>query len=283
MRSTVHRLQRQAQQFICYEHWNPNAAERVVFLHGGGQTRWAWGDTAAEIAELGYCVLSMDQRGHGESSWMGKGAYSLDHFAGDLEALVLQDQRPVHFVGASLGGYVALILCAERHQKCFRSLTLVDISVTIQPRGVDRILSFMKAKPEGFESIEAVGEAVSEYLSHRNRPPSIDGLKRNLRQRNGRWYWHWDPNWLEPWVEVGIANVQDRFEAAATQLQIPTHLIRGLDSDVVSDSDVEYFKALVPHARVSVIASARHMVAGDSNRVFGATVASFLSNLRETK
>lgn len=248
-----------------------------MFLHGGGQTRWAWGETALKMAAKGYSVLSIDQRGHGESSWTGKGSYGLDDFVGDLESIVSTDIRPTHFIGASLGGYVSLLLCAERSRDWFRSLTLVDISVTIQPKGVDRILSFMKANPNGFESIEAVGLAVSEYLPHRNRLPTREGLRRSLRLRNGRWYWHWDPHWLEPWAEVGILHVQERFESAAQRLEIPTHLVRGLDSDVVSETDVDYFKSLVPHAQVSVIASARHMLAGDSNHVFGETVSHFLS------
>ena len=283
MRSTVHRLQRQPHQFICYEEWNANAPERVVFLHGGGQTRWAWGGTALELAKRGFCVWAVDQRGHGESSWMGRGSYSLDHFVGDLEALVLQDRRPVHFVGASLGGYISLLLCAEHMRSWFRSLMLVDISVTVQPKGVHRILSFMQAYPDGFESIEAAADAVSVYLSHRKRPSSIEGLRRNLRLDNGRWYWHWDPDWLEPWdADVGIAKVQSRFEAAAKQLTIPTLLIRGLESDVVSEADVDYLQKLVPHAKACVIGSARHMVAGDSNHVFGEAVSSFLSELQES-
>ena len=71
--------------------------------------------------------------------------------------------------------------------------------------------------------------------------------------------------------------LKNGLSSAAQRLEIPTHLVRGLDSDVVSQTDVDYFKSLVPHAQVSVIASARHMVAGDSNHVFGETVSQFLS------
>ena len=41
----------------------------VVLLHGGGQTRHAWGGAAASLARKGWCAYTIDQRGHGESEW----------------------------------------------------------------------------------------------------------------------------------------------------------------------------------------------------------------------
>ncbi len=45
------------------------ACDTVLLLHGGGQTRHAWGNTAMRIAQDGWCTISVDQRGHGESDW----------------------------------------------------------------------------------------------------------------------------------------------------------------------------------------------------------------------
>jgi len=39
----------------------------VLLLHGGGQTRYAWGATAGKLAEAGFHAVTMDLRGHGES------------------------------------------------------------------------------------------------------------------------------------------------------------------------------------------------------------------------
>ena len=56
----------------------------VVLLHGGGQTRFAWGSTARVLAERGWHVYRVDLRGHGESDWPDDGDYGPEAFAGDV-------------------------------------------------------------------------------------------------------------------------------------------------------------------------------------------------------
>ena len=41
----------------------------VLLMHGGGQTRHAWGNTAESLAEQGWKTVSLDLRGHGDSEW----------------------------------------------------------------------------------------------------------------------------------------------------------------------------------------------------------------------
>ena len=87
---------------------DPNARP-IILLHGGGQTRHSWSDTATILAEDGWQVVNLDQRGHGDSDWSKDGEYSSADYAADLVALDPQlPARPV-FVGASLGGIAALM------------------------------------------------------------------------------------------------------------------------------------------------------------------------------
>ena len=62
-------------------------APPVVLLHGGGQTRFAWGTTAPVLAGRGWRVFRVDLRGHGESDWPDDGDYGPDAFAGDVTAI----------------------------------------------------------------------------------------------------------------------------------------------------------------------------------------------------
>ncbi len=80
----------------------------VVLLHGGGQTRFAWGRTATALADTGFLTLALDLRGHGESDWAPDGDYAMDRYADDARRVVGQLQRPVALVGASLGGLAAI-------------------------------------------------------------------------------------------------------------------------------------------------------------------------------
>ena len=42
----------------------------VLLLHGGGQTRHSWEETAIRLARAGYRAITIDQRGHGDSDWV---------------------------------------------------------------------------------------------------------------------------------------------------------------------------------------------------------------------
>jgi len=59
----------------------------VILLHGGGQTRHAWRNAALELFELGFYVISMDLRSHGDSEWAKDSDYSPEAIVGDLYAI----------------------------------------------------------------------------------------------------------------------------------------------------------------------------------------------------
>src|SRR5207253_768275 len=106
--------------------------------------------------------------------------------------------------------------------------------------GTDRILAFMAQKPEGFTSLEEVAEAISSYRTERQRPRKLDGLAKNVRLGpDGRYYWHWDPKFLSRARD--LAKRRERLSACARRLKLPTLLVRGGSSDVVSEAGVQDF------------------------------------------
>lgn len=252
----------------------------VLLLHGGGQTRYAWGGTARTLAAGGWYAVSMDLRGHGESAWAPDKDYSVDAFVEDVRCVVASLGRPPVLVGASLGGIAALIAEGESHPSVASALVLVDIAPRIEIGGAVRIIQFMQNKPEGFASIDEAADAVAAYLPHRRRPRDLRGLERNLRRTpEGRWRWHWDPAFLEPGHGPRPGQDTDRMRAAARKLELPTLLVRGGLSDLLSEAGAREFLALVPHARFADVSDAGHMVAGDRNDRFTAAVIGFLREL----
>lgn len=255
----------------------------ALLLHGGGQTRHAWRATARRLAERGYTAVPVDQRGHGDSEWVASRRYAVTDYAADAIALARQaakrfGARPVA-IGASLGGLASLRALGE--EACFSALVLVDIVPRMEETGVRHVGAFMKERmTTGFASIEEAGEHVAAYLPHRKRPPTLDGLRKNLRQRaDGRWYWHWDPAFA---VGVGASAAdRDRMTAAledsARRLTVPTLLVRGGASDIVSPASAEAFLKLVPQARLIDVSGAGHMVAGDKNDIFADAIVDFLN------
>jgi pimeloyl-ACP methyl ester carboxylesterase len=182
------------------DRWEPAGDRRpvgmVLLLHGGGQTRHSWHGTARRLAWEGWTAITADARGHGDSQWASDGDFSLDAFVGDLYAIAGTLGQPLVIIGASLGGMTALVGQGERPGLA-SALVLVDITPRVEPAGRARIQAFMASAPDGFGSLAEVADAVHAYNPHR-RPPNPAGLRKNVRQRaDGRWYWHWDPRFLQ--------------------------------------------------------------------------------------
>ncbi len=265
---------------LVVDEWEGDGAP-VVLAHGGGQTRHSWGGTAATLAAHGHRVLSMDLRGHGDSDWAADADYSMDAYAADAVTVVEAIGEPVAWVGASLGGMTGLHAVHSEPQR-FSSITLVDITPRPAAAGVSRILEFMAANAhEGFGTLHEAADAIAAYQPHRTRPTDLSGLAKNLRQREGRWYWHWDPAFLSVRGAPGSEHARDRhheqLEAMARLMTLPTMLIRGHLSDLVTQAEVDGFLEMVPHASYVDVKDAAHMIAGDKNDVFTDAVVDFLA------
>ncbi len=267
--------------------WRPASVRgAVLMMHGGGQTRHSWDRTAQSLAAQGWWAFTVDARGHGQSDWAADGDYGTDAFVTDFYLVVEQLRRisesptPPVVIGASLGGVTSLIGEADRGGLT-RALVLVDIAPRIEPDGAARIGAFMRSAPGGFENLEAVADAVTAYQPHRRRPANVENLRRNVRHgRDGRLYWHWDPAIMRHRRAVhGPDPLYDRLSAAARRITVPTLLVRGALSDVVSAAGMAELSSLMPTARAIDVAGAAHMVAGDDNAVFMAETTDFLNSV----
>lgn len=259
----------------------------VVLLHGGGQTRHSWGTTLAALADSGWQAYTVDLRGHGDSDWAADGDYSLDGFAGDVRAIAGSLRRPPVLVGASLGGLASLVAMGEQPDETIAAaLVLVDVAPRVEVEGRERIGEFMTEHiHDGFGSLEEVADALQRYNPHRPRPSDLSGLRKNLRQRDGRWYWHWDPAFVtgqkgaRDETRTSIVD-KNRLQDAARAITEPTLLVRGRQSDLLSEEGAKELLELIPHARYADVAGAGHMVAGDRNDLFNDAVVSFLADVR---
>jgi pimeloyl-ACP methyl ester carboxylesterase len=265
------------------DEWNnPDATEgfdqsnpSILMLHGGGQNRFSWKKTGQILASRGLHVVALDSRGHGDSDRSPDAKYTVEALSADTLRVLEQIGRPVVLIGASMGGLTGILASRDAGPDRVERLVLVDVVPRFEKDGSARIRDFMFSHVHGFDSLEEAAEAVAAYLPHRTKPRSPEGLKKNLRHRNGRWYWHWDPAFLtkpqeDPFVRVEL------LEQAAIELTIPILLIRGKLSDVVSEEAVADFLAKVPNAELAELSGAGHTAAGDDNDAFSDVVVQFV-------
>ena len=261
------------------DEWNADASTdrpAVLLLHGGGQNRHSWKNTGQILADQGLRVIALDSRGHGDSDRSPSANYSIETLCGDVVQILYQLGRPVVLIGASMGGLTGILAAHEAGPDLVTKLVLVDVVPRFEKSGSARIRDFMFNHVHGFDSLEQAADAVADYLPHRTKPRSPEGLKKNLRLRDGRWYWHWDPAFLtkpedDPFMRV------DKIERAAMALTVPILLIRGKLSDVVSTAGVQDFLEKVPAAEFAELSEAGHTAAGDDNDAFTEVVVEFVN------
>lgn len=272
----MHRWEGHGGVTLAGDSWGDPGGPLVLLQHGGGQTRHAWKGAGEALGAAGYHAVAFDARGHSDSDWAPDGVYGQEAMVADLVSLVgaLGDRRPV-LVGASMGGGVSLVAVGEDRIDA-TALVLVDIAPQIALEGVRKIQAFMSQRPEGFDTLEEVADAIAGYQPQRARPRKLDGLAKNVRLgEDGRYHWHWDPAYRS--ATRNLENRQARLEACARSLVLPTLLVRGGLSDILTEEGAQGFLQLCPHSEYVNVTGAAHMVAGDRNDVFAGAVIDFLT------
>jgi len=203
--------------------------------------------------------------------------------AASLVASVAKDE----FWACSVFCWASMVAIGTHEEPLARGLVLVDVAPKIEQDGAMRIGAFMSEHLEdGFASLDEVADAVAAYNPHRPRPTDLSGLKKNVRQRDdGRWVWHWDPRFMKGKLgsqdETRASLVHEgRLQDAARTIKVPTLLVRGRVSDLLSEEGAQDLLRLVPHAEYVDVEGAGHMVAGDKNDLFNDAIVNFLDRLK---
>ncbi len=267
-----------------------SSGKPVLLLHGGGQTRHAWGGAARALARSGYLAVTIDQRGHGDSDWSHLAHYKYAHFAQDLT--IISDQlaertgnRPV-IITASYAGLSTLLAVgryrAAHGRDLVSALVIVDMSLTQDPEGTAKIRGFLRASPNGFATLDEAADAVAAYMPHRPRPSNTKGLQKNLRlHADGRWRWHWDPLFMDgpDAIDTDRDAIDAELRATSASLHFPVMLVRGGSSELIMEDHARDFLNLATHAEYVDVAGARHMLVGDANDQFTTCVVEFLGRV----
>ena len=259
---------------IAADIYGPDGGSPVIFLHGGGQSRSAWKGAALAAGRAGYHAMSIDLRGHGESSWITTGDYRFAAYADDIAAIAAELGRPCALVGASLGGRAA-ILAAATYPLLISAILLADVAPRINDAATREMRDFFARSRRGFESVEDAAGTLAQLRESRGaKDPGK--LLPYLRQENDRFHWRWDPRFAADEFIYHPGEIDD-LEAAARRIAIPALLVRAGLSTVVTPEHLESFRRLIPHAEVREAPGIGHMLTGDANDAYGPMILDFLN------
>lgn len=229
----------------------------IVLVHGGAQNAHTW-DTVA--LALDRPLVAIDLPGHGHSDWRDDRQYWPENNAEDV-ATTMRALAPAPrlVVGMSLGGLTSVVLGA-RHRELVPRLVLVDVTPGVDREKAAPIAAFV-AGPESFASFDEILERTIRYNPTRTESSLRRGVLHNARERgDGSWTWRYDR-----WRLAEGEDVPD-FRALwddVSNLTMPLMLVRGADSGVVGDEDVDELRRRQPNVRVETVAGAGHSIQGD--------------------
>lgn len=259
-----------------YLDWGTPRRRAIVFLHGGGLTARTW-DLVCLNLRTDYRCLALDLRGHGDSDWSAALEYGLGAQLGDLQAftdrLGLDDFL---LVGMSLGAMIA-IAHAATHSSRLAGLVAIDAAppFSLGP-GVRRIADF-KSRGQ-FDSVEELVEHARAFNPRRDPRLLRRSLLHNIRQgRDGKLTWKYDRRALGLRRIESLVGEFAALTGVEASIKCPVLIVRGAESDVLSERQADGFARSLPNGRWTTVADAGHTVQGDNPRELTSALRRFMA------
>jgi len=255
------------------EYFEQGAGEAVVLLHSTGASGSQWRRLAAELGDR-FRVVAPDLCGYGGSGpWKGKGEISLAAEAALVAALIERLDQPVHLVGHSFGGAVALRLAQERPE-LLKSLVLIEPVAFHLLRAGDAI------DAQAFDEISRVADGVARSLACGDFQ---GGFGRFVDYWSGEGAWTAVPEDKRGPLATRLGKVALDFWSALNdptrlgdlaELDVPTLVIRGGTSPLPVRRIAWHLGRTLPRVQLETIDCAGHMAplthAADVNALIAA-------------
>ncbi len=253
-----------------YLEWGSPGHPGLLFLHGGG-AHAHWFDAVAPAFADRFHVVSLDQRGHGESQWPEPPAYGTRDFAGDLLGVMdALGWSRLTLVGHSMGGHNAMAFAAWHPERVER-LVIADSRPSVPP---DRLAMMHRRgyrPPRRHESAAAAVAAFRLLPRETVAPPALLAhlARAGIIEREGKWTYRFDPACNATRQPV------DAWPLLPT-IACPTLIIRGEKSPILPRPMGEEMAKKIPCAELAEIPGVYHHLVLDAADAFVALLDRFL-------
>jgi pimeloyl-ACP methyl ester carboxylesterase len=233
--------------------------EPVVLLHCSGSSGAQWRALTARLGAR-YRVLAPDLIGYGAGGpWCGRGEFSLAHEAAAVRSLLGRVGAPVHLVGHSYGGAVALHIARTRPE-LLRSLTLIEPSAFHLLRNGDatdaaalREIKAVAAEAGAALIVGDYGRGFSRFVDYWSGPGSWADLPAEKRAL------------LAPQLAKVVLDFHALFAEPAEledvcDIALPTLLVQGGCTALPSRCICARLRTALPDAAFRVVQGAGHML-----------------------
>lgn len=260
---------------LSYLVWGAATYEHtLVCLHGSGGNARHWGPLARALRPHMVRVVAFDLRGHGDSDQPATG-YEVEDFARDLEAAVpALGLNRFDLVGSSLGSRIALMYAA-RNPAVVRRLVVVDLSFEMPEDAQQRMINGHRSRPRRFARTDEVLDwsrsnpsrarwtaAMHEEMGRYELKPAADG----------GWTWRYSPDA----AIQALAAARRNMWPFAESLAMPTLLLRGAQSPVLTPASAAEMSKRIPNCTLVEVPGAGHGVPRDNPDDFNKKVLDFV-------
>jgi pimeloyl-ACP methyl ester carboxylesterase len=252
--------------------WGVPGRPPLCFLHGGS-AHAHWFDGVAPAFAEGHHVVSLDQRGHGESEWSPAGAYATPDFASDL--LGVMDQlgwERMILVGHSMGGHNAMSFSAW-HPERVQALVIVDSRPSMPAERLAMMHRRGHRGPRRHETLELALRSFRLLPKDTIADPALleHMAREGVTERDGRFLYRFDP------ACNGARQPTDAWPLLP-RITAPTLLVRGELSPILPREMAAEILALIPGARLEEIPGVYHHLVLDAPDSFTQVLARFLGS-----
>ena len=234
---------------------------------GGDHTVW---NGVAEKLTQRYRVVAPDLRGHGRSVAPTGSGFTFAEYRADLERLIeARKLAPVHLVGLSAGGYLALDLALARPE-AVRSLVLVGSGAhaDAHTRAVADHWKevFEKEGPEAYALRVAKdlfsGDWLEDHIEY------VDSLRKAVKGRD-----------MQAAVLWGAAIRTFDARPRIGRLRKPMLLLHGMDDRVVDPSHARLVRQAVTGTELRLLAGAGHLLPVERTDECASMMAEFFGRI----
>ncbi|MDQ6620918.1 MAG: alpha/beta hydrolase [Pseudomonadota bacterium] len=244
---------------VAYYEWGDAANPRVVVcVHGLTRNGRDFDDLARRLMST-HRVIAVDMPGRGESEWLREPMeYGFPTYLTTLTALLARTGADrVDWMGTSMGGLLGMVMAAQPNSPVAR-LVLNDVGPVLEAAALARMSQYVGADPtfetyaEILEHVRSVsapfGDLTDAQWEHLTRSSVAE-------RADGRWGFRYDPRLALPFrASPAPAHLWSVWDA----ITCPTLLLRGSESDLLSEATAQAMTTRGPKAELVQFAKVGH-------------------------